>query len=153
MQFIRTDEYLVIKSSGRRPSLTLWASLIIFEFSFKENAVEGLITFYFNKDGYTTCKASNKNKKVECEILDLLAKDSSTYAKFEDLQPFVLTVAKNGNNIEDITIFLQKISKHYNKTQNGYKFTSKYGESIFIVNYKDNFVIDRAGVQKLAEQS
>ena len=60
----------------------------IFEFSFKENGKEGLITFYFNKDGYTTCRASNKNKKAEGEILDLLAKDKSTYAKFEDLKPY-----------------------------------------------------------------
>ena len=113
----------------------------IFEFSFKENGKEGLITFYFNKDGYTTCRASNKNKKAEGEILDLLAKDKSTYAKFEDLKPFVLNVVRNGDNLEEIINFLQKVSKNYVETKNGSKFTSKYGESIFIVNYKTKFVI------------
>lgn len=121
------------------------------EFLFKEKGVVGCITFYFNKNGYTTCVASNKNKIVEGEILKLLLKDSHTYAKFEDLKSFTLTLSLKNNNLEDIKLFLQKISRNYTLSANGYSFTSKYGESIYLVEYGEKFVLQGKAGYLLAQ--
>ncbi len=121
------------------------------KFLFKEKGVAGLITFYFNKNGYTTCVASNKNKIVEGEILKLLIKDSNTYAKFEDLKSFTLTIPLKNNNLEDIKLYLQRISSGYSFSPKGHTFTSKYGESIHLVEYGDKFVLQGKAGYLLAQ--
>ena len=121
------------------------------EFSFKEKGVAGLIIFYFNKNGYTSCVASNKNKVVEGEILKLLVEDSNTYGKYEDLKSFTLTIPVKNNNLEDTKLFLQKISNDYTFSIKGHTFTSKYGESIHLVEYRDKFVLQGKAGYLLAQ--
>lgn len=112
-----------------------------FEFLFVDHGKEGMITFYFNKKGYTNCVASNKNKDIEREILDALSKDVGTYSKFEHVESFELTIGKKEDNYDEVIVFLQEVAKKCEETKQGFKFTSKYGESVFVVNYKDKFVI------------
>lgn len=132
-------DIIVLKRGLLLRNLNMINDSLVFEF--ESNGKVGLITFYFNKKGYVSIVCSNKNKELEKLILEDVKNSDYIGGEVSEVPSINDVIDLSNDQIEETIAFLKlNLNSNLNSADN-YRFTSKFGESIFVNKYNNKITI------------